>query len=51
MVGRPLVAVLVAVLLAALTRRAVLRVWAPGFFPAADEGGFVLDYLTPPAAR
>jgi len=36
----------VAVLLAALTVVLFLRV-GTGFFPAADEGGFVLDYITP----
>jgi CzcA family heavy metal efflux pump len=46
MVGRPLVAVAVALLLAALTVVLFYRV-GTGFFPAADEGGFVLDYLTP----
>ena len=45
-VGRPLAAVAGTILLAAAT------VWigshvGTGFFPAADEGGFVLDYLTP----
>jgi len=46
MVGRPLVAIVVAVLLAALTAGLFYRV-GTGFFPAADEGGFVLDYITP----
>jgi CzcA family heavy metal efflux pump len=46
MVGRPLVAVVVAVLLATLTVVLFYRV-GTGFFPAADEGGFVLDYVTP----
>ncbi len=46
MVGRPRVAVAVAALLAALTVVLFLRV-GTGFFPTADEGGFVLDYLTP----
>jgi CzcA family heavy metal efflux pump len=46
MVGRPLVAVVVAALLAALTVALFYQV-GTGFFPAADEGGFVLDYLTP----
>lgn len=46
MVGRPAVAIVVAVLLAALTAVLFYRV-GTGFFPAADEGGFVLDYLTP----
>jgi CzcA family heavy metal efflux pump len=46
MVGRPLVSVAVAVLLAALTVGLFFQV-GTGFFPAADEGGFVLDYLTP----
>ena len=46
MVGRPLVAVVVAALLATLTVVLFYRV-GTGFLPAADEGGFVLDYLTP----
>ena len=46
MVGRPLVAVVVALLLATLTAVLFYRT-GTGFFPAADEGGFVLDYLTP----
>jgi CzcA family heavy metal efflux pump len=46
MVGRPLAAVAVAVILAALTVALFYQV-GTGFFPAADEGGFVLDYLTP----
>lgn len=46
MVGRPVVAVVVAVLLTVLTVGLFYRV-GTGFFPAADEGGFVLDYLTP----
>ena len=45
-VGQPRVAVVFAVLLAALTVGLFYRV-GTGFFPAADEGGFVLDYLTP----
>ncbi len=46
MVGRPLVAIVVALLLAALTVVLFYQV-GTGFFPAADEGGFVLDYITP----
>jgi len=46
MVGQPSVAVVFAVLLAALAVGLFYRV-GTGFFPAADEGGFVLDYLTP----
>jgi CzcA family heavy metal efflux pump len=46
MVGHPVAAVVVAVLLATLTVGLFYRV-GTGFFPAADEGGFVLDYLTP----
>jgi CzcA family heavy metal efflux pump len=46
MVGRPLLAVGVALLLAALSVVLFFRV-GTGFFPAADEGGFVLDYLSP----
>ena len=45
-VRRPRVAVLVAALLAASTAALFYQV-GTGFFPAADEGGFVLDYLTP----
>jgi len=46
MVASPLLSVVVAVLLAALTVGMFYTV-GTGFFPAADEGGFVLDYLTP----
>ena len=46
MIGRPAVAVIVALLLATLTVGLFYQV-GTGFFPAADEGGFVLDYLTP----
>jgi CzcA family heavy metal efflux pump len=46
MVRRPLVAVASAVVLATLTVFLFFQV-GTGFFPAADEGGFVLDYLTP----
>ena len=46
MIGRPLVAIAVAVVLAAATVVLFNQV-GTGFFPAADEGGFVLDYLTP----
>ena len=46
MVRRPVVAIVVAVLLAALTVVLFYRI-GTGFFPAADEGGFVVDYLTP----
>jgi len=46
MVGRPLVAIVVALLLATLTVVLFYQV-GTGFFPAADEGGFVLDYITP----
>ena len=45
-VGRPIVAVAFALLLAAISA-GLLSVARTGFFPAADEGGFVLDYLTP----
>jgi CzcA family heavy metal efflux pump len=45
-VGRPVVAVVTAVALAVVTV-ALFGVMGTGFFPAADEGGFVLDYLTP----
>ena len=46
MIARPLVAVVAAALLAAVTVMLFYQV-GTGFFPAADEGGFVLDYLTP----
>jgi CzcA family heavy metal efflux pump len=46
MVERPLAAVVVAALLATLTVGLFYQV-RTGFLPAADEGGFVLDYLTP----
>jgi multidrug efflux pump subunit AcrB len=46
MVERPLAAVAVAALLAMLTVGLFYQV-RTGFLPAADEGGFVLDYLTP----
>jgi CzcA family heavy metal efflux pump len=46
MIGRPIVAIAVAVVLAAVTVVLFKQV-GTGFFPAADEGGFVLDYLTP----
>ncbi len=45
-VGRPALAVLAAVLLAACSALLFASV-GTGFLPAADEGGFVLDYLTP----
>jgi CzcA family heavy metal efflux pump len=45
-VGRPMVAVVAAVLLAIATVGLFYRT-GTGFFPATDEGGFVLDYLTP----
>jgi len=46
MVSRPLAAIVVALLLASLTGALFYQV-GTGFFPAADEGGFVLDYITP----
>ena len=46
MVGSPVLSIGVAILLAALTVGLFYAV-GTGFFPAADEGGFVLDYLTP----
>jgi multidrug efflux pump subunit AcrB len=46
MVGSPLLSIAVAVMLAVLTVVLFYSV-GTGFFPAADEGGFVLDYLTP----
>jgi CzcA family heavy metal efflux pump len=45
-VGRPVVAVAFAAVLAAVAA-AFFYLVGTGFFPAADEGGFVLDYLTP----
>src|SRR5262245_18888653 len=46
MVGSPALSIAVAVLLGVLTVGLFYSV-GTGFFPAADEGGFVLDYLTP----
>jgi CzcA family heavy metal efflux pump len=46
MVGSPALSIAVAVLLAVVTVGLFYSV-GTGFFPAADEGGFVLDYLTP----
>jgi len=46
MIARPLLSVVVALLLAAVTVVLFYQV-GTGFFPAADEGGFVVDYLTP----
>ena len=46
MVASPLLSIAVAILLAALTV-ALFYAVGTGFFPAADEGGFVLDYITP----
>jgi multidrug efflux pump subunit AcrB len=46
MVRSPALSIAVAVLLAVLTVGLFYSV-GTGFFPAADEGGFVLDYLTP----
>ena len=46
MIARPLLSVVVALLLAAVTVLLFYQV-GTGFFPAADEGGFVVDYLTP----
>jgi CzcA family heavy metal efflux pump len=45
-VGRPRVAIVAAGVLAAVTVLAFMTI-GTGFFPAADEGGFVIDYLTP----
>src|SRR4051812_31243905 len=45
-VHRPLVAVVFAVILAAVTVGSYFLV-GTGFLPKADEGGFVVDYLTP----
>jgi len=46
MVGSPLLSIAVAVMLAVVTVLLFYSV-GTGFFPAADEGGFVLDYITP----
>jgi CzcA family heavy metal efflux pump len=46
MVRRPFVAVAVAVLLAVATVGLYTKI-GTGFLPPADEGGFVIDYLTP----
>jgi len=46
MVARPLLAVAVAVALAGATVALFLSI-GTGFLPPADEGGFVVDYLTP----
>lgn len=46
MVTRPLLAVIVSVLLAGATVALFYRI-GTGFLPPADEGGFVVDYLTP----
>ena len=46
MVTRPLLAVVVAVVLAAATVGLFYSI-GTGFLPPADEGGFVVDYLTP----
>ena len=45
-VARPWLAVAGSIGLAVLTTLLFLRI-GTGFFPAADEGGFVVDYLTP----
>jgi len=46
MIRSPALSIAAAVLLAVLTVGLFYSV-GTGFFPAADEGGFVLDYLTP----
>jgi CzcA family heavy metal efflux pump len=46
-VRRPAIAVAIGVLLAAATA-ALFYTMPTGFLPPADEGGFVVDYLTPP---
>jgi len=46
MLGRPIVALLVAVLLGAAGAALYFRVGS-GFLPRADEGGFVIDYVMP----
>jgi CzcA family heavy metal efflux pump len=45
-VARPLIAFAFTAVLAGVTALLFYQV-GTGFFPAADEGGFVLDYLTP----
>jgi CzcA family heavy metal efflux pump len=44
--SRPVVAIVIAVVLAAAAVLAYLPVGS-GFLPATDEGGFVVDYITP----
>src|SRR5262249_10491425 len=46
---RPIVPILAALALAAFTVLLYLRM-PSGFLPAMDEGGFVVDYLTPPGS-
>ena len=47
MLRRPWLAGLALVVLAALGVLAVFDRMSTGFFPAVDEGGFVIDYVTP----
>jgi CzcA family heavy metal efflux pump len=46
MVSRPVLAVMASAVLAVVTVLLFVQI-GTGFFPATDEGGFVLDYLTP----
>ena len=46
---RPMAGVLAAVILA-WPGPCCSADWAPGFLPEADEGGFVIDYLSPPGS-
>jgi len=46
---RPLVGIVIALVLA-VTAVLLFRVTGSGFLPEADEGGFVVDYLTPPGS-
>jgi CzcA family heavy metal efflux pump len=46
---RPIAGILLAVVLAG-AGVLLFRVTGSGFLPAADEGGFVVDYLTPPGS-
>jgi multidrug efflux pump subunit AcrB len=49
MLARPVMAVLAAIVLALVTA-GLFSIVGTGFLPVADEGGFVVDYLTPPGS-
>ncbi len=49
MLGRPLMAFALSILLA-VAAVVMYRYVGTGFLPPADEGGFVIDYLTPPGS-